>query len=99
MLNKDRIGKSSLSFRMKFWWAIVILRLMLTEGDDKLKNQRAVLVASMIEGLNIDFGHIIADELFIRAHKMKSTLPFPCLIIEMCRQANVPLLRGVDNED
>lgn len=71
---------------------------MLIGVDANLDNQRVVLVASMIEGLKIDFVHIIDDEIFISDQKMASLLPFPCLIMELCRQANIPLLRGVDNK-
>lgn len=71
---------------------------MPTGGDATLDSHRAVLVASLISGLKIDFGQIIDDELFVRAHKVASALPLPCLITELCRQANVPLIRGIDNE-
>lgn len=90
--------RSLWSFRAKFCWAIVRLRLMPIGGDDRLEGTRAVLVASLIEGYTIDFGHIIADELFFRARKTHTALPFPCLITELCRRANVSLISGVDNE-
>ncbi|KAF3652197.1 hypothetical protein FXO38_16233 [Capsicum annuum] len=95
---KDQIVMSSLSSSEKFWRTIVRLRLMHTEEDANLDNQRAVLVVSMIEGLNTDFGQIIGDKIFVRAHKIASALSFPCLIIELCWQVNVPIIRGVDNE-
>lgn len=55
--------------------------MMPTGGDTNMDNQRAVLVANMIEGLIIDFNHIITDEIFIHAHKTASTLPFMYLIM------------------
>lgn len=95
---KKRIRKSSLSFRVKFWWAIVRLKLMLTGVDANLDNQRKVLVASMIDGLNIEFGHIIIDKIFIHTHKTAKALPFLYLITKLCRQANVTILKGVDDK-
>lgn len=41
-------------------------------GDATLDSNRVVLVASLIIKLKIDFGQIIADEMFIRAHKVAS---------------------------
>lgn len=69
-----------------------------TGGDPNLENQRVVLVASMIERLKNNFGHIIIDELFVNAHKTASALTFLCLIMELYRKDNVPLLMGVDND-
>lgn len=66
-----------LSFREKFWWTIVSLRLMPTGRDANLEIQRAVMVATLIEGLTEDFNHTVADELFACAHKTSSALPFP----------------------
>lgn len=63
-----------------------------------MDSHRALLVASLIFRLKIDFGKIIADELFVRAHKVASALSFPFFIMEFYRQANVPFIRGIDNE-
>lgn len=43
--------------------------LLPTGGDGHLELTRAVIVASLIEGLTLDFIHIISDELFFHAHK------------------------------
>lgn len=67
--------------------AIVRLGLIPTRGDDKLDNQRAVFLTNMIEG-----------KMFVRSHKKTSALLFPYLITELCRQENVPIIRGVDSE-
>lgn len=65
---------------------------MQTGRDVNLDPQRLVLVESLIEGLKIDFVQIIGDEILVRAHKTSSVLAFPCLITELCRQANVPII-------
>lgn len=56
------------------------------------------MVASFIEGLKINFGQIIVEELFVRENKTSSALLFLCLITELCMQANVSIIQGVDNE-
>lgn len=71
---------------------------MPTGGNANLELQKVVLVASLINGLKTDFGHIIADELFSCAYKTTITLPISCLITELCWKAIVSLIRGVDNE-
>lgn len=57
-----------------------------------------MLVASLVDGMMIDFGCIIIDNLFIRTYKVANSLPISCLIKKLCRQANVPSIRGIDNE-
>lgn len=71
---------------------------MPTREDAYLDNKKAVLVASIIDGLKINFGQIIADEIFVRAHKIARALPFSCLITDICWQANVPIIKRMDNE-
>lgn len=54
-------------------------------GDTNLYNQKVVLESIMIEGLEIDFDHIIIDEIFVHSHKTKIALPFSFLVTELCR--------------
>lgn len=71
---------------------------MSTSGDANLDPQRAVMVASLLERLNINFDQVIADEFFVRAHNMASVFPFICLIIELSKLVKVPIISGVDNK-
>lgn len=71
---------------------------MPTGGDAHLDLQKMVLFANSIDGLKINFGYTIVDQLFFCAHKTAFALPFSCLIMELCKWDNVPLLKGVDNE-
>lgn len=36
--------------------------------------------------------------MFVRAYKTASTLPILCLIMKLCRQENVSIIRGVENK-
>lgn len=61
------------------------MRLMPIGKDSNLDNHMEALVASMVEGFENDFSHIIADELFVCDHKTMSALPFRYLITELCK--------------
>lgn len=49
---------------------------MPTDGDANFDLKRAILVSSLIEGLKVNFGQSIIEELFVRAYKTTSKLPF-----------------------
>jgi len=42
-------------------------------------------------GLEIDVTHILISEIHERALKDTTTLPFLCLIFQLCREASVPV--------
>lgn len=55
-------------------------------------------MANLMEGIKVNFVQLIIDELFVRDYKTSSALPFSCLIIELCRLANLLIINGVNNE-
>lgn len=61
----ERIYKASLIPEEKFWWGIVRMHLIPTENDNQLEDDRAVLVASLVNGISLDIGEIIAEEINI----------------------------------
>ncbi|KAF3639045.1 hypothetical protein FXO37_24129 [Capsicum annuum] len=87
---REWISKSSLRFRAKFWWAIVRLGLMSIGGENRLEITRAIIIVALIEGLTIDFSHLIANELFLRTIKTTTVLLFSCLITELYMRVNRP---------
>jgi len=52
---------------------------------------RAVMIAAILADLEIDFTRIFIVEIHERAFKTTNTLPFPCLIFQLCRDASVPI--------
>uniref|UniRef100_M1DA03 Putative plant transposon protein domain-containing protein n=1 Tax=Solanum tuberosum TaxID=4113 RepID=M1DA03_SOLTU len=52
---------------------------------------RAVMVAAVVAGLEMNFSHMLIAEIHERAFKATTTLPFPCLIFYICRDASVPV--------
>ncbi|MCE3051860.1 hypothetical protein HAX54_051072 [Datura stramonium] len=92
----ERIVKCTLTFAAKFLWAVVQLRLVLTRGDNTFAKDRMVLVASLMSGFSLNRRAIIIEEINYRAMKLSASLPFPCLITRLCREAHVPILAGID---
>ncbi|MCD7462477.1 hypothetical protein HAX54_048616 [Datura stramonium] len=90
--------KSTLTFVKKFWWAVVRLRLLPTGEDNTLSKDRVVLVVSLVSGFPLNIGAIIIEEMNCRVVKLSTSLPFPCLITRLCREAYVPILTGIDVE-
>jgi len=52
---------------------------------------RVVMPAAIMVGLEIDVTHILISEIHERALKDTTTLPFLCLIFQLCREASVPV--------
>ncbi|PHT35754.1 hypothetical protein CQW23_23454 [Capsicum baccatum] len=94
----ERIYKSYLTEEAKFWWGVMRIWMMPTDGDNILDEDRAILVAIMEKKLPLNFKKIIADEIKIRMSRTKATYPFSYLIIKLCRAANVPEIAGVDDD-
>lgn len=64
---------------------LVQKRVTPTKVDNILTLDRAVMVASLVVGLKIDFAWMMSAERHERAFKTSITYPFPFLIFQMCR--------------
>lgn len=71
---------------------------MPTDGDNILGYDRAILVISTMQQFSLNFREIIIDEMKIRILRTDTAYPFPCLIAELCRAANMPEISGIDND-
>ncbi|WMV18421.1 hypothetical protein MTR67_011806 [Solanum verrucosum] len=85
------IIKATLSFGDKLWWSIVRTRLSLTQADNVVTWDRAVMCATLLVGLEVDFAWIILAEIHERAFRKTTTIPLPCLIFYLCREVTVPI--------
>uniref|UniRef100_M1DIP8 Integrase core domain containing protein n=1 Tax=Solanum tuberosum TaxID=4113 RepID=M1DIP8_SOLTU len=63
-----------------------------TQADNVVTWDRAVMLAAFMAGLEIDDAHILITELHERAFKATTTLPFPCLIFQLYRDACFSIL-------
>lgn len=52
----------------------------------------------MMQQLFLNFREIIANEMKIRMSRTGTTYPFPYLITELCRAANMPKIVVFDDE-
>ena len=50
-----------------------------------------VMVSTRVAGLEVDFVHILIVQIHERAFKATTTLPFPNLILELCRDSCLPM--------
>uniref|UniRef100_M1DJX7 Integrase core domain containing protein n=1 Tax=Solanum tuberosum TaxID=4113 RepID=M1DJX7_SOLTU len=62
-----------------------------TKADNQLRWDRAIMVAALVAGVEIDFARMLLAEIHERAFKISSTYPFPCLIFQLCRDSGVPI--------
>ncbi|KAG5615474.1 hypothetical protein H5410_015298 [Solanum commersonii] len=85
------IRKATLNFAAKFFWLLVRNRVSLTKADNQLTWDKAVMVAALVAGVEIDFARMLLEEIHKRAFKTSTTYPFPCLIFQLCRDFGVPI--------
>uniref|UniRef100_M1DX37 Integrase core domain containing protein n=1 Tax=Solanum tuberosum TaxID=4113 RepID=M1DX37_SOLTU len=85
------IRKATLIFVAKFFWLLVRNRVAPTKADNQLTWDRAVIVAALVTGVEIDFACMLLAEISERAFKTSTTYPFPCLIFQLFRDSGVPI--------
>ncbi|KAG5632238.1 hypothetical protein H5410_003955 [Solanum commersonii] len=66
-------------------------RVSPTKVYNQLAWDRAVMVAALVVGVEIDFAHMLLAEIHERAFKTSTTYLFPCLIFQLCRDSGVPI--------
>uniref|UniRef100_M1DJI0 Integrase core domain containing protein n=1 Tax=Solanum tuberosum TaxID=4113 RepID=M1DJI0_SOLTU len=62
-----------------------------TKADNQLTWDRAIMVATLVARVEIDFARMLLSEIHERAFKTSTTYPFPCLIFQLCRGSGVPI--------
>ena len=86
---KGSIKKANLTFTSKFLWLIVRHYLSPTCVDIIVTWDRAVLMASMVEGFEVDFSWLLQAVVHERDFKVTTTYTFPCMVFELCRSVGV----------
>ena len=74
---KRAINKANLTFTAKFLWLIVRHCLSPTAADNIVTWDRAVLMAMMIAGFDVDFACIPQVAMHEKTFKVTTTYPFP----------------------
>ena len=88
---KGAIKKANLTFMVKFLWLIVRHCLSPTVTDNIVTWDRAVLMAAMIAGFEVDVAWLLQAVMHERDFKGTTTYPFPCMIFSLCRSGGVPI--------
>ena len=88
---KGAIKKANLTLTVKFLWLIVRHCLSPIAADNIVTWDRAVLMAAMIAGFEMDFAWLLQAVMHKRDFKVTTTYPFPCMIFYLCRSAGVPI--------
>ena len=74
-----------------FLWLIVRHCLSPTAADNVVTWDRAVLMAAMIAGFEVEFAWLLQAVMHERAFKVTTTYPFPCMICSLCWSIGVPI--------
>ena len=82
-VKKGAIKKANLIFTAKFLWLIVLHCLSPTAADNIVTWDRAVLMAVMIAGFEVDFAWLLQEVMHERAFKVTNTYPFPCMMFSL----------------
>ena len=88
---KGAIKKDNLTFMEKFLWMLVFHCLSPTAADNIVTWERAVLMAAMIAGFEVDFAWLLQEVMHERAFKVTTTYPFSCMTFALYRSAGVPI--------
>ena len=80
---KGDIKKANLTFTMKFLWLIFLHCHSPTTADNIVTWDRAVLMAEIITGFEVDFAWLLKAVMHERAFKVTTTYPFLCMIFFM----------------
>ncbi|KAG5631012.1 hypothetical protein H5410_002729 [Solanum commersonii] len=68
-----------------------LARVSPTKADNQVTWDRAVMVAALVAGMEIDFARMLLAEIHERAFRTSTTYPFPCLIFHLCRDSGLPI--------
>lgn len=75
---------------------MVHMYILLTQANNTLTPDRAVLVASIMAGCEIDFALGIIEEIHDQVLGRSKSIPFSCLVHKLCIDARIEIIPNVD---
>uniref|UniRef100_M1DKM7 Integrase core domain containing protein n=1 Tax=Solanum tuberosum TaxID=4113 RepID=M1DKM7_SOLTU len=90
------IWKTTLNLVATFFGLLVRNRVSPTKDDNALTWDRAVMVAALVAGFEIDFVCMLLAEIHERTFRSTTTLPFSCMNFQLCRDGEDNLQADLD---
>ena len=84
--------KATFTFTAKIFWFVVRHNLSLANDVNVLTWDKVVFVSSLVTELDIYFSKVLIMVIHERDFKTYTTYPFSCLILQLYKDAEVPIL-------
>lgn len=90
------IKKKDINLATRYWFEFINSILMSSQNKSVLCHPKAALLGSIIDRQRFNLVSIIVLENLLRARQRQTPLPFPVIIIDLCKRDGVPIIDAND---